>query len=204
MEKNSLPLAKVQMRNSDQDDSSIYKCIDSLLESKARILVAVDGNSGAGKSTLSASLATVYDCNIFHMDDFFLPPMLKTKARLNEVGGNVDYLRFRDEVITGLQSGFPFQYRVYDCHQQAFTQTVTITPKPLNIIEGVYSMHPALIAYYDLKIFLQVGAEEQSKRILKRNGPDLHRRFLDEWIPLENRYFTELKIAEKCDLVLSR
>jgi len=48
-----------------------------------------------------------------------------------------------------------------------------------------------------------VAAVEQSRRILKRNGPEMHRRFLNEWIPLENRYFQALAIADKCDLVFS-
>ena len=55
--------------------------------------------------------------------------------------------------------------------------------------------------YYDLKVFLSVGAKEQSRRILRRNGPDLHQRFLREWIPMENRYFQEMKIQERCDFV---
>ena len=181
----------------------LFARIDALLTEKDQVLVGIDGNSGAGKTRLAAYLATVYDCNLFHMDDFFLPPELKTAARLREAGGNVDYLRFQNEVIRGLQTRRPFRYRIYDCHAETFSQTITVTPKPLNIIEGVYSLHPVLFPHYDLKVFLRLDAATQSERILKRNGPELHRRFLQEWIPLENRYFSELKIADRCDLVFS-
>ena len=39
--------------------------------SQSKVNVAVDGNSGAGKSTLADLIGDVYDCNVFHMDDFF-------------------------------------------------------------------------------------------------------------------------------------
>jgi hypothetical protein len=83
----------------------------------------------------------------------------------------------------------------------ALTEWISVIPKRLNIIEGSYSMHPTLIDSYDLKIFLHIGPEEQSLRILKRNGPMMHKRFLCEWIPLENEYFKEMKIPEHSDLV---
>lgn len=206
MEKDNNCCTRLKPKSPDlsrPDFSPLCQRIDLLLAQKDQVLVAIDGNSGAGKTRLAAFLASLYHCNVFHMDDFFLPPALKTAARLNEVGGNVDYHRFKNEVISGLQSGRPFQYRVYDCQAQAFTRWITVHPKPLNIIEGVYSLHPTLIAHYDLKIFLRVEAAEQSRRILARNGPELHRRFLEEWIPLENRYFQELDIAGKCDFVFS-
>ena len=50
------------------------------------MVVAIDGNSGAGKSTLAALIADVYDCNLFHMDDFFLRPEQRTEERLKETG----------------------------------------------------------------------------------------------------------------------
>ncbi|MDD2446187.1 MAG: uridine kinase, partial [Tissierellia bacterium] len=78
---------------------TVFKEIDLLMNSKDKVLVAIDGNSGAGKSTLSEILESIYSCNVFHMDHFFLRPELKTKERLDEVGGNVDYVRFNDEII---------------------------------------------------------------------------------------------------------
>ena len=69
--------------------------IDSLMELGKPINIAIDGNSGAGKSTLANILGGIYDANIFHMDDFFLTPDLRTEERLREVGGNVDYVRFK-------------------------------------------------------------------------------------------------------------
>jgi uridine kinase len=64
-------------------------------------------------------------------------------------------------------------------------------------------MHPTLQDYYHLKIFMAIGEKEQSARILKRNGPVMHKVFLEKWIPLENEYFEKMKIKEKCDLIYS-
>jgi len=174
----------------------------SFLHHRDHIAVAIDGCCCSGKSTLAALLNEVYECNVFHMDDFFLTPELRTEERLNEVGGNVDYIRFKNEVIRGLESGNEFCYQIYSCSKKAIDGAVCVTPKRLNIIEGSYSMHPTLSEYYDLKIFLSIEADEQSRRILKRNGPVMHKRFMEEWVPKENSYFEKFGIASKCDIVI--
>ncbi|NLC67359.1 MAG: hypothetical protein GX754_00935 [Clostridiaceae bacterium] len=181
----------------------VFCRIDSLLRTRDRVNVAIDGNCCAGKSTLAGLIGNVYgcNCNIFCMDDFFLPRELKTKERLDEPGGNVDYERFREEVIGGINRGREFQYRKYDCRSGTFNEIVKVTPGKLNIIEGSYSMHPALVENYDLKIFLGIDEEEQRRRVLERNGPGMYEMFVQLWIPLENRYFSGLGIREQSDLV---
>lgn len=180
----------------------VFERIDALMRSHDIVNVAIDGNAGAGKTTLSTLISNIYDCNIFHMDHFFLRPELRTEERLKEVGGNVDYVRFKQEIIEGLESGVGFKYQVYNCKKMALDEYITVKPKKLNIIEGVYSMHPTLVDSYDLKVFLEIDEKEQSRRILERNGIAMQRRFLEEWIPLENEYFDRLKIKEKSDLVI--
>lgn len=179
----------------------LFARIDSLLSSAETVNIAIDGNSGAGKSCLAGLIGNVYDCNIFHMDDFFLTPELRTEERLKEVGGNVDYVRFRHEVLDRIKEGGAFTYRRYNCSKGTFDEQVRVIPKKLNIIEGSYSLHPYLADCYDLKIFLQIGKEKQKERILKRNGPLMLERFINEWIPLEDKYFSELGIPDKCDFV---
>jgi len=179
----------------------IFQKIDSLMKSKDSIQVAIDGNSCAGKSTLAALISNVYDCNVFHMDDFFLRPELKTKERLKEVGGNIDYIRFQEEVVCGLLSNYEFEYQTFNCKKLSLDRCISVIPKKLNIIEGVYSMHPVLFGNYNLKIFLYIDKKEQMVRILKRNGANMLKKFLSQWIPLENEYFEKMKIKEKSDLI---
>ncbi len=51
-----------------------------------------------------------------------------------------------------------------------------------------------------MKIFLDVDSDEQLDRIEKRNGKNQLSEFINKWIPLEEKYFEEFGIKEKCDL----
>lgn len=181
----------------------IIEKIDKLLNLNKIIFVSIEGNSGSGKSTLANALNEIYNCNLFHMDDFFLTPELRTNNRLREVGGNVDYLRFNKEVIQGVLSEKDFYYKRYNCMNDSLVKSKEIKTKKLNIVEGCYSMHPTLINNYDLKIFLEISSDIQTKRILERNGTEKLQRFLNEWIPKENQYYKEMKIKEKADIIIS-
>ena len=171
--------------------NAVTKQIDCLLGQKETVTVAIDGKCTSGKTTLASMLAQRYDCNVFHMDDFFLRPEQRTLERLSEIGGNTDYVRFQEEVLTPLQSGSSFSYRPYDCKTQTLSKPVCIYPKALNIIEGSYALHPYFGSPYDLKVLLTVSPEMQRQRIMQRN-PFLHKRFFEEWIPMENRFFETL------------
>ena len=170
---------------------TIRKKIDELLTQKDMVVVAIDGKCTSGKTTLASKLAQIYDCNVFHMDDFFLRPEQRTPERFAEVGGNVDYERFQVEVLLPLKTGKAFSYHPFDCSTFTLAAPVTVTPKKLNIIEGTYSHHPYFGNPYDLKILLTVDEETQRQRILER-PIFLHKRFFEEWIPMENRYFEAL------------
>lgn len=180
----------------------ILTLIEKSMDVMNQVILAIDGNSGAGKSYLSSLLAEHFDCNVFHMDDFFLQSHQRTPDRLQEPGGNIDYQRFQKEVIKNLKRKVPFRYQLYDCSQTALTKWIQVIPKKLNIIEGVYSMHPLWNDALDLKIFLTLQPEEQLKRIRKRSGERMLKRFLQEWIPMENQYFHTFQIGEQCDLVI--
>ena len=175
--------------------------INILLKEKNFVIVAIDGKCTSGKTTLASKLAEIYDCNVFHMDDFFLRPEQRTPERFAEVGGNVDYERFHEEVLLPLKSGKAFSYRPFDCSTFTLAAPVTAAPKKLNIIEGTYSHHPYFGNPYDLKILLTVDEETQHKRILER-PVFLHRRFFEEWIPMENRYFEVFRISDQANLIL--
>ena len=176
--------------------------IDKLLQTKEKIIIAIEGRSAAGKSSLASLLKDKYDCNLFHMDDFFLPAKEKTEERLKQPGGNVDYIRFKEDVMDKLMEDQPFTYEIFDCKVQALTEKRTVIPKKLNIIEGAYSMHPILIENYDLKIFLDIDDDSQKERILLRNGKDMYKKFVNQWIPLEDEYIRKLGIKGKADIVI--
>lgn len=161
-----------------------------------QVIVAIDGMCGSGKSTLGRLLGEIYDCNLFHMDDFFLRPEQRTSERMDEIGGNVDYERFGAEIVEHLADPDGFTYRVFDCSAWGLGEYVTVPYKRLNVIEGAYSQHPYFGDAYDLRFFYGIDPLEQENRILKRNGSKMLERFRKEWIPMENRYLAAYGIAQ--------
>lgn len=169
---------------------------------KRPLRVAIDGGSASGKTTLARQLGQALGCPVVHMDDFFLPPALRTPERLAEPGGNVHYERFAAEVLPGLRAGEGFSYGVFDCSVMDVTGKAQIPAADIILVEGAYSLHPKLAEAYDLKIFLRVDPALQAERILRRNGPEKQAVFLSKWIPLEQRYFEGCRVAARADLVL--
>lgn len=165
------------------------------------VLVAIDGPCTSGKTTLARLLAGEFDCNVFHMDDFFLRPEQRTPERLAQIGGNVDYERFQEEVLKPVLEGRPVCYRRYDCGQKTLADQVLAPVRRLNLIEGSYSLHPYFGNCYDLAYCLAIDPEEQKMRILRRNGESMLERFVSEWIPKENAYLDTFKIRETADVL---
>lgn len=165
-------------------------------------VIAIDGRSAAGKTTLAVLLAEQYAAAVIHMDDFFLPPELRTPERMSEPGGNLHRERFVQEVLQPLRAGKPFDYRRFDCKKMAYGETVTVPPVPLYIVEGAYSCQPAFGAYMDLRVFCDITPKRQKERILLRNGAEGWQRFSERWIPMEERYFAAFPIREQADILI--
>ena len=178
--------------------------IDTLLTKNQNrtTVIAIDGHAASGKTTCAAMLTELFDCSVFHMDDFFLPFEKRTEERLAEAGGNVDYERFYDEVLTPILAGKPVTYAAFDCSSGTLLPPLTTEPKPLVMIEGSYSHHPYFGDAYDLRAAMDISEDEQRARILKRNGERMLAMFVSRWIPMEHRYFEAYSIFEHADLVL--
>lgn len=185
--------------NIKQEAELIWQRVKEILSRKEQLILAIDGRCGAGKTTLASYLQTVCDCNVIPMDHFFLRPEQRTKERLMQPGGNVDYERFLKEVLEPFKEGEAFSYRPYDCQKQKLLGERYIVPGKITIVEGSYSCHPKLRAFYDITIFMTVDEREQCCRIEKRNGKEALSVFKDKWIPLEETYFSACDIPEKCD-----
>ena len=161
------------------------------------VVVAIDGKCGSGKSTLGRILKEIYGCSLFHMDDFFLRPEQRTGERLAQPGGNVDYERFKTEILDHIADKDGVEYQRYDCSMGCLAEKVRVPYCQLNIVEGAYSQHPYFGDRYDLCFFYGIDEEEQVRRIMKRNGPEMLKRFQKEWIPMEEKYFSAFEIAKK-------
>jgi len=170
--------------------------------SKQPILIALDGKCASGKTTLGYYLKNEFGANLFHLDDFFLQTHQRTKERLTEVGGNVDYERFQEEVIRPVLEGNTVEYRRFDCKSMQMAEAVLMSPKRINIIEGSYSQHPYFGDIYGLKVFTEIDEESQLENIRKRNGEEKLQVFKELWIPKEEAYFKAFGVKEKSDIIV--
>ena len=135
------------------------------------------------------------------MDDFFLPPALRTPERRSEPGGNVHYERFLTEVLPNLRAGRPFSYRRFDCSRMTLGEEIPVENSGYVFVEGAYSCHPVFGDYMDRRVFLDIDGKTQEERIRKRNGEDRLQDFLQLWIPLEEAYFQTFSPWEKADYI---
>ena len=167
------------------------------LESDSPCVISIDGRAASGKTTLADCLKTVLDADVIRMDDFFVPPELRSEERFKKPGENIHHERFAKEVLPFVAIPKPFSYRIFDCGKMDYNGIREIGSKAFRIVEGSYSCHPIFEAYADITVFSDVSADEQAKRIRIRNGEEMLKMFLSRWIPLEEEYFSHYAIADK-------
>ena len=114
------------------------------LESRARLVVALDGMSCAGKTTFARELAEKFSGSVVHMDDFFLPRDRFTEEMQALPGGNMDRVRFRSEVLAPLAAGSDFAYRPFSCEDQALRPEEVPVRGPLVVVEGALVPEPGV------------------------------------------------------------
>ena len=188
-------------------DVSLYdnliQTIRQKLTGQSPLILAIDGMCGSGKTTLAQYLSEVFDAAIIHMDNFFLPFERKTKERLSEAGGNIDYERFIEIILPALEKRQPFTYIAYNCQTASFDRNMEVSTCELIIVEGSYSLHKRFGHYYDLSLFLSVSPEEQLHRLKIRCQNDAKfNRFQSEWIPMENFYHEKQSVKQRADLLI--
>ncbi len=159
-------------------------------------IIALEGKCASGKSTLTSKLIND-DITIISCDDFFLPEISKTKERMQEIGGNIDYEAIK-ALLQKIKPNSTLKYQIFDCRIQSYI-TKTVNIKKIVILEGVYSYHQSFRNLIDYLIFLTINNEEQNKRLKKR---ELYERFINEWIPLENKYYDSFDFIANADLLI--
>ncbi|WP_105619708.1 uridine kinase family protein [Vallitalea okinawensis] len=173
--------------------------IHSKLKMNEKVVVGIDGPCGSGKTTLAQVLSEFFDGVVIQMDDFFLPPSLRSKERLSQPGGNIHYERFYQEVaLKVIKNVDSFKYRVFSCKIMNYKNEIAVNTNKVLIVEGSYSLHPLYDSIYDVKLFCNVESDNQKERIIRRDGLEMYKNFEKKWIPMEDKYFNEFRIKEKC------
>ena len=170
-------------------------------QQKTPFLVGIDGRCGSGKSSLTAAIAGKVPCAVFHMDDFYLPFSRRAQNWEQTPGGNIDFARLSKECITPALEGKTILYRAYSCPDDRIKPAVTIPPCGVYLVEGSYSMHPALAAPFAFTVFLSCSKEVQAQRLRRREGTHFAA-FETRWIPMEERYFARYPVQQNATAAL--
>ncbi len=172
---------------------------------KGRFLAVLDGPCGSGKTTVSKYLEQqIPNLRIVHMDDYYVPIVRKTPERLSIPGGNADVERLVEEVLTPYLEGRDALVRPYLAHEDRFLPSWTLPADVPLLIEGSYSGLPQISSHADFRIFLTIDETLQKERILRRNGPDVYKKFVSMWIPLEKAYHAHYHLPTESWLVYNQ
>ncbi len=125
------------------------------------LLVGIDGQGGSGKSTLAKDLASLLpDATVVEFDDFYRPARERQrKTRGDEIGGDFDWRRLRDQVLEPLAAGKTARYQRYDWGDDQLAEWHAISPGGVVLVEGNYTTRPELRTYYDLTIWVDAPAD---------------------------------------------
>jgi len=177
------------------------------LDRRRTSLVGIDGRGGSGKSTLAMELAALLpDVTVVHFDDFYRAAderELRAASGDDEVGGNFDWQRARDQVVQPLANGEAARYQRYDWDNDELAEWHVISPSGIVIVEGNYSTRHELHGYYAITIWVDTPHDVRLRRGVERDGEQARGTWLEEWIPEEDRYVAAHQPANQVDIVIS-
>ncbi|UKN00628.1 AAA family ATPase [Paracrocinitomix mangrovi] len=143
---------------------------------KVRFVVGITGGSGVGKTTLIDGLRKEFGEHVstFSLDNYYLP---KDKQQLDENGIiNFDLpsaldLEQMQKDFDNLMAGNAIQQEVYNFNNPSNQKEyLTIEPKKLLIVEGLFVMHYEFLrAALNYSVFLSVDPDLQLERRLMRD-----------------------------------
>jgi len=173
------------------------------------VLVAVDGPGGAGKTTVALALAQALERHgrrvaIVPMDDFYLPSAQRPAGPpgTGPVGGAFDWRRLRGQVLVPLRAGRAARYERYDWIRDVLAETHDVEPGIVVVVEGVTSCRRELAPLYDLRVWVDCPRELRLTRGLARDGESARARWVEEWMPEEDRYAEEHRPRATADVIV--
>ncbi len=70
------------------------------------------------------------------------------------------------------------------------------------IVEGNYVIRPELRGYYDLRIWVEAPYDLRLQRGITRDGEQARTRWVEEWMPEEDRYVAASRPADYADVLV--
>lgn len=188
-------------------DPTVFLAFLRQLDRRQRsLLVGIDGRGGSGKSTFARQLETAGgDVTVVEIDDFYRPAR-ERRARPargdSEVGGDFDWRRLRGQLLLPLSRDEAANYQRYDWPADELAEWHTVAAEGIVIVEGSYGTRRELFDFYDYTVWIEAPHEVRLERGLRRGGQNTLDRWLNEWMPEEERYLNAENPAARVHLVL--
>jgi len=122
-------------------------------------LLCLDGPAGSGKTTLAGEIAALTSATLVHLDDLY-----DGWTGLPRIGEQLDGL------LLPLARGEAGCYRRYDWHADRYAETVTVTPSPLLVVEGVGAGASAYASLRTLLVWVEAPDPVRLARWRARDG----------------------------------
>lgn len=145
--------------------------IEELKKTYNAFAVAIDGMTGAGKTALAAHLSKRFGAPVVHLDDFRLPLSERKPDWETTPGGEMDFERFDEEIVTPWLTKKPLVYSVVDPKSGEITERRALPDGQMFLFEGTYALHPLIRDFYDLRLFMKVDGQVQASRLEKDGTP---------------------------------
>ena len=150
------------------------------------LIIGIAGGSGSGKTFLTKKIFQSFKtkCVVIHQDSYYKDlSHLKMKERISnnfDHPNSIDIKLLIKDVKT-LINGESILQPIYDFSNHTRKQKyLTITPKPIIIVEGVLIFHfKELANLFSLKIFLDIDPDIRFIRRLKRDVKERKRQVKD-------------------------
>ena len=134
-------------------------------------------------------------------DDFYRPESDSSRSEI-EIGGLFDLSRLESQVLIPHTKGRALHYQRYDWETGSLGDWATGASGAPLIVEGVYSTHQSLRDFYDLRIWVTAPRAVRLARGMERDGEEARSKWVDIWMPAEDRYIAEQAPLDHAHLAL--
>ena len=102
-----------------------------------------------------------------------------------------DLDRLRVEVVEPLAGGHEAHFSSWDWAGGRLRGTRTVSPTGVIVVEGVCALHRRLRDAYAVRVWVEAPYEVRLTRGVARDGEAARSKWVDVWMPSEDRYVAE-------------
>lgn len=192
------------------------------VERPGPILVGIDGIDAAGKTTLADELVAPLRQRGRHtvrvsMDGFHNPRARRlTRGALSPEGyfhDSFDYAHVVGDFIRpakAMRHATTLRAAIFDVatDRAVSDRTVELQPGSIVLFDGVFLFRPELVAFWDYRIFVEIGFDTSLARGIARDAHVMggeaaaRERYLRRYIPGQRLYFEAARPVELADVVV--